>query len=346
MRAGLIFLTTLILGALIFNGCTTAPQNTEKVTIVTTLFPLYEFTKEVGGDKVEVTLLLPPGAEAHTFEPKPSDIIKINKADIFLYNGEGMEPWAHDILEGINNDKLIIIDASSKVKLLSSYGEEHEHDELEAHDHDDETHTEDEHNETETHKHDETEIYDHDDKEDHHHGEYDPHIWLDFSNDEKIVRAIAEALSSIDSNNSEAYNKNAENYIASLRQLDTEYSEGLKDCNHNEFITGGHAAFTYLANKYNLEAISAFGISPDSEPTPQKIKEIVDLTRRHNIKYIFFEKLVNPKMTETIASEANAKTLILNPAHNLLKEQFDSNVSFIDLMNENLVNLKTGLECS
>jgi len=449
MRAGLIFLTTLILGALIFSGCTTTPQNTGKVTIVTTLFPLYEFAKEVGGDKVEVTLLLPPGAEAHTYEPKPSDIIKINEADVFLYVGAGMEPWAQDIVEGTNNKKLILIDASSNVTLLKSdEHEEHSYEqEGEAHAFewvgvfeltagtykwsfakiDDEyadpamkmviLKSEDiesiepkaeelmksENQETKNdediltvnevtyllnfeetkettiftinitedgkyvffteHMPTEFESKEHffkdttgndiepimtepESEQDHHHGEYDPHIWLDFSNDEKIVLAIAQTLTQIDSNNKNYYEINANAYVDKLKKLDLAYSSSLADCTHNEFITGGHNAFSYLAHKYNLESISALGISPNSEPTPKKIKEIVDLTKEHNIKYIFFEKLVNPKMAETIAQEANAKTLVLNPAHNLLKEQFDSNVSFIDLMNENLVNLKTGLECS
>jgi len=307
----------------------TTTQNNEKIVIVTTLFPLYEFAKEAGGDNVEVTLLLPPGSEAHTFEPKPSDIIKINEADIFLYVGAGMEPWAHDILTGVNNKDLIIIEASSKAELIKSGESEHMHEEY---------YTEEEHTaEEETHA---------DTEEGHHHDEYDPHIWLDFSNDKKIISAIAQTLIQIDSNNEEYYKSNANSYIAKLNELDSAYSNSLTDCNHKEFITGGHNAFAYLAHKYSLESISAFGISPDSEPTPQKIKEIVDLTKEHNIKYIFFEKLVNPKMAETIAQEAGATTLILNPAHNLLKEQFDQNVSFISLMKENLENLKTGLECS
>lgn len=322
MKVFSIFIAVLIIMSLLFSGCTnSAPKpNDDKVLVVATLFPLYEFAREVGGDKVNVVLLLPPGVEAHTFEPKPSDIIKINQADLFIFIGEKMEPWADDILQGTNNKKLVVLNASSKVTLLKSGEHTHE-----------ETHTDEE---------------EHEESEDDHHGEFDPHIWLDFSNDEKIVNAIAEELSLIDSNNASFYKSNAENYNNKLKQLNSNYSAELSDCNQTEFITGGHAAFAYLAHSYNLESISAFGISPDSEPTPQRIKTIIDLTKEHNIKYIFFERLVNPRMAETIASEANAKTLILNPAHNLTKEQFESNVSFIDLMNENLNNLKIGLECS
>lgn len=153
-------------------------------------------------------------------------------------------------------------------------------------------------------------------------------------------------LSNKDPENKEYYLLNAKEYNAKLSKLHLDYTSSLSNCKQKEFISGGHNAFSYLANKYDLETISAFGISPDSEPTPQKIKEIVDLTKEHGIKYIYFEKLVNPKMAETIAKEAGAKTLILNPAHNLLKEQFEEGVTFVSLMEENLANLKIGLECS
>jgi zinc transport system substrate-binding protein len=323
MNTKTIFIYLAIVAILLVAGCTNnvKQDSNDKISVVTTLFPLYEFAKEVGGNKVEVTLLLPPGAEAHTFEPKPSDIQKINNADVFLYIGAGMEPWAHDIVEGSNNKDLLIIDASSKVSLIKS----EEHDE---HEH-----------EAEKHEHEEEH------EEEHQHGEYDPHIWLDFENDKKIVDAIAQTFSEKDPKNKEIYMKNAQEYNSKLSSLNQKYSAGLTNCKQNEFISGGHNAFAYLAHKYNLESISAFGISPDSEPTPQKIKEIVDLTKEHGIKYIYFEKLVNPKMAETIAEEADAKTLVLNPAHNLLKEQFQQGVTFISLMEENLQNLKIGLEC-
>ncbi len=312
MKTKLNVLPVLIVAVLLVAGCVNNAQKEpeDKITIVTTLFPLYEFAKEVGGENVSVSLLLPPGAEAHTFEPRPSDIQKINNADIFLYIGAGMEPWAHDIVEGINNENLLLLDASSKVTLLKT-----------------ENHDEHEHN------------------HEHHHGDYDPHFWLDFENDKKIVDAIAQILSQKDPSNKEMYMNNARQYNARLSSLNQEYDNGLSDCKQNTFISGGHSAFTYIAHRYNLQAISAFGISPNSEPTPQKIKEIIDLTKEHNIKYIYFERLLNPKMADTIAKETDAKTLVLNPAHNLLKDQFQQGVTFIALMEENLQNLKIGLEC-
>jgi zinc transport system substrate-binding protein len=344
----LLLIFMLIIFGMFISGCNSQEltSNDDKIIVVTTLFPLYEFAKEVGGENVEVTLLLPPGTESHSFEPRPSDIIKMNNADLFLYIGEDMEPWAHNVIEGLNNDKLLVLDASSKVKLLKSVDDHgHDHDDDHAHDHDDD-HAHD-HDDDHAHDHDDDYVNDYDDSDDdHHHGEYDPHIWLDFENNIKIVNAIAEYLSKIDDVNKDVYMQNAVEYNLLLQKLDQRYFDELSDCKHDEFITGGHNAFRYLANRYNLETISAYGISPNSEPTPQRIKTIVDITTEHNIKYIYFEKLVNPRMAETLAREAKAETLILNPGHNLQKDEFDKGVTFISLMEENLESLKIGLECN
>ncbi|MGV8087340.1 MAG: metal ABC transporter solute-binding protein, Zn/Mn family [Candidatus Woesearchaeota archaeon] len=289
----------------------------EKLSIVTTLYPLYEFSKEVGGDKVDVTLLLSPGTEAHTFEPRPSDITKIASADIFIYTGSGIEPWAHDILEGVKNPNRIDLDTSKFVELLKTI------------EHYEEEYT----NETETH-------------EDDVHGEYDPHFWLDFSQDTKVVDAIAEAYIRKDPTNKEYYLSNAQNYKQKLVALDNSYKTGLGSCKQNEFITGGHNAYTYLGNRYGIEFVSVYGVSPDSEPTPKAIKEIADIAAIHNIKYILVEELVSPRMAEAIANDAKAEILVFNPGHNLLKSEFDNGVTFISLMEANLINLKIALECN
>ena len=280
------------------------PAADGKITAITTLFPLYEFAFEVGGNKTRVLLLLPPGAEPHTFEPTPKDILKISDADIFVYNGAGMEPWINDILEGVENKELLTVDSSQHVTLIKT--EEHEEDE-------------------------------------HDHGEYDPHIWLNFENDQRIVDAIAAAMSEKDPESRDYYATNAEEYKKKLVALDERYETGLANCTRREFISGGHAAFAYLTERYNLVAVAAYDVSADSEPTPKRIKEITDLSKEHGIKYILFEKLVNPKIAEAIAEESGVKTLAFNPGHNindLGKE------TFISLMDDNLNVLRTALECS
>ncbi|MDD2531456.1 MAG: zinc ABC transporter substrate-binding protein [Candidatus ainarchaeum sp.] len=328
MNFRFILILCLVFSFLLFNGCTT-PQfrenKTNKLTIVTTIFPLYEFSREIGQDKVNVILLIPPGLEPHTFEPKPSDIKTISNSDLFVYVGEGMEPWAHDLFEGINPNNSTLFKASNYAKLI---------------------HNQDKGEEQEDEKHNEYEEQKEEIEEYHHPEEYDPHIWLDFSNDVRIVQELTKIINEIDQNNSQYYLTNAENYIKLLEDLDKNYFNELSNCNHKEFISGGHNAFGYLANRYDLNSIAISGLSPNSEPTPQKMKTIIELTKAKGIQYIYFEELLNSSIATTIAQETGTQTLKLNPAGNLSKKEFDDKITFIDIMKANLESLKIGLECN
>ncbi len=312
----LIIMIAILAVSLSLNNYQKSKNQSQKISIITTLFPLYDFAKTIGGDKVEVSLLLPPGVEAHGFEPKPSDIARINEAQIFIYTGSFMEPWAEDIIKGNSNQSLEIIDASLDIKMMPGL----------AHHHDDEDEENDHHNE-------EAEVM-------------DPHIWLDFDNDQKIVETITIALSEKDPSNAEYYQKRANDYKNTLSLLDQKYKNGLASCQSNKIIYGGHYAFGYLSNRYNLEYLAAQGISPDSEPTANDLIKMVEQIRKDNIKYVFYEELTTPKIAETIANETQAKMLLLNAAHNVSREDFENNISFISLMEYNLDNLKIGLECN
>lgn len=294
-------------------------NNSEKLTVVTTLFPLYDFAKNIGQDKVEVSLLLPPGVEAHSFEPKPSDIIKINSAKIFVYTGEFMEPWAHDIIEGADK-KVKVVDASSGIELIKEEAHEYERE-----------HEETNHNESE--------------EGHHHHGGVDPHIWLDFENAKIMAENIAEALSEVDPQNAAYYQNNLESYQSKLTRLDNAYKNTLSTCESKTIIYGGHYAFGYLAKRYNLEYFAVQGFSPNAEPTVKDMIALVEQIKKDNISYIFYEELTSPKIAETLAKETSAKLLLLNGAHNLTKEDYEAGASFIPLMEENLKNLSFSLNC-
>jgi len=291
--------------------------DSQKITVVTTLFPLYDFAKNIGQDKVEVSLLLPPGVEAHTFEPKPSDITKINNADIFVYTGEFMEPWAHDIMEGADK-KVKVVDASANIEMMK---EEHEHEE------------EAEHHEAE-------------EEHGHEHGGVDPHIWLDFDNAKIMAENIAKTLSEIDPQNAEYYKNNLKSYQGKLSDLDNSYKNSLTTCQSKTIVYGGHYAFGYMGKRYGLAYESAYGISPDSEPSAQDLAGLISQIRTKKIAYVFFEELVSPKVAETLAKETGAGLLLLNPAHNLTKDEFEKNESFLSIMEKNLSNLKIGLNCN
>ncbi len=303
----------------------TTTNNSGKIVIITTLFPTYDFAKNIGGDKVDASLLLPPGVEAHSFEPKPSDVTRINQANIFVYTGEFMEPWAHDIIEGANK-KVRIVDASTGIKLSVDNGHDHDHN-----------------HETEEHKDEE-----HYAEEEHHHvhNGVDPHIWLDFDNAIQMASNIEKALEEIDPKNKAYYQDNLNKYQQSLLELDDTYKESLSNCQTKTIVYGGHYAFGYLAKKYGLEYEAAQGFSPDAEPTAKDMISLIEQIKKNNIKYIFYEELSSPKIAETLAKETSAKMLLLNGAHNLSKEDYEKNTSYLTIMKENLANLKIGLICN
>ena len=268
-----------------------------KISVVTTLFPLYDFAKYIGGEKADVSLLLPPGVEPHSFEPRPSDIEKINRADVFIYTGKFMEPWAEDILRGVENKDLIVVNASTGITLTQSAGS------------------------------------------------MDPHIWLDFDNDKIIVGNISKALADADPENANYYKNNAGEDIKSLSAMDERFRKNLSRCKISEIIYGGHYAFGYLAKRYGLKYVAAQGVSPDSEPTAKDLINLVDQIKKNDIKYVFYEELSSPKIAETIANETSAQMLFLNAAHNVGKNNISNLVSFFTIMEGNLRNLLTGLEC-
>lgn len=304
-------ITIIVLGIYaVSNIAQKSKNNSQKITIVTTLFPLYDFAKNIGQDKVEVSLLLPPGVGPHGFEPKPSDIVKINESNLFIYTGKFMEPWAEDIIKGSSNKNLKIVDSSSGIAVMKEEKHEDEH----ADEHEDE--------------------------------EVDPHIWLDFDNSKIMIDNIVKALIEKDPANAVFYQKSAADYKTKLAQLDNQYRSALSKCENKEIVYGGHYAFGYLSKRYGLAYESAYGISPDSEPSAQNLIKLVEQIRKERIKFVFAEGLLNPRVAETLAKETGSGILYLNPAGNLSKEDFEKNVSFLSIMEENLANLKTGLQCS
>ena len=156
---------------------------------------------------------------------------------------------------------------------------------------------------------------------------------------------IAQALSSIDPENGDHYRGNAVSYNERLQALDRKYREALATCRHHTLVMGGHSAFSYLARRYGLEEIPLYGVSADAQPTPRRLAEVVEIARDLKVRYIFFETLVSPKLARVVAEEIGAGTLVLNPGANMTKEQFDRGLTFLSILEENLENLRKGLEC-
>ncbi|MBT1075302.1 metal ABC transporter substrate-binding protein [Geobacter grbiciae] len=317
MRRIAFMVLVLVLAALA-SGCRKTEEKGAggigKPRIVATIFPVYEFARAVAGDKAEVTLLLPPGMEPHSFEPQPGDIVRVSKADLFIYTNRYMEPWAGEIVKGAGGRKLTVVDASRGAKFLKA-GEGNNHD-------------------------------------DHGHGGHshggermDPHLWLDFTNAQLMVDNIAAALAAADPANRSVYLANAAAYRARLADLDERYRKGLASCATRTILHGGHYAFGYLANRYGLRYLSAYAVSADAEPTPAKLAQLVNQVRAEGLKYIFTEELLDPRTAETIARETGASILMLHGAHTVSKADLDRGVTFMELMEKNLKNLREGLQC-
>ncbi len=288
--------------------------------VITTLFPLYDFARTIAGGKAQVTMLLPPGVEPHTFEPKPEDMIRISHAGLFIYTSKYMEPWAEKIITGIDNKFLRVVNAGERVTYRAG-ADEDDHD----HDHD--------HKAGGEHGHD------------HDHKGMDPHIWLDFANAALIVDTILDGFIAADPANGALYRQNAETLKTRLAALDERYRNSLAGCSTRKLLHGGHYTFGYLAHRYKLDYHALSGISSDSEPSAVRMAALIREIKSSGTEFLFAEELLSPRLTETLAQEAGVGVLMLHGAHNLSRADMSRGVTFFDLMERNLEQLKKGLKC-
>ena len=319
------WLAALLLALLLIApGCKKEEPQNGKLQVVTTLFPLYDFAKRIGGDKAQVSLLLPPGVEPHSFEPRPEDIVRVNRAALFIYTNPLMEPWAAGIVAGVDQGKVRIVEGGKGIQLLPAPGEAG---------HEEDGHKEDGHKED-----------GHDAAHEHEHGAMDPHVWLDLDNARLIAGNILAAMVARDPANKGYYEQNAAGLVKDLAALDQRFRETLAACPKKVFLHGGHYAFGYLARHYGLKYVSASAVNADAEPTPTRLVELVQLMRRERLSYVYTEELLSPRVAETIARETGAKVLMLRAGHNVTRDELERGVTFIALMEENLKNLRTGLQ--
>jgi zinc transport system substrate-binding protein len=299
-------------GILLASGFLIQGLAAAELKITATIFPLYEFASAVAGDRAEVHLLLPPGADIHVWRPKPGDLLNLSKSDLIVSVGRDLEPWVRDLTAGSIAKNLRVFEAARGLPLIRA-----------DHDHDD-------------HGHD----------HDHGHGErYDPHVWLDLDLDVRIVEALARELSALSPADAGVFSSNAETYIRKLRNLDERYVEILASCRQRLLVVAGHAAFGYLARRYGMEQVSLYGLSPDAQATPKKMIEIVEFVRKRGVSAVFTETAVSGALAETLSRETGAKLLFLNPGAALTRNQISQGATFLTLMEDNLRTLADGLDC-
>jgi len=271
-----------------------------KMKVVVSINPLADFVKQVGGTKVEVVLLLPPGASPHTFEPTPKVIREISQSRLFFKIGSGLEFWADRMITA-SAARIDIVDSSAGVDLITSENHDHES----GHGHLANT---------------------------------DPHIWLDPVICIGIINKIETALSKADPSNALYYRKNASVYRGKLRELDQEISERTKAFRTREYVTF-HQAWNYFSRRYGLKVAAAIEEGPGKEPSPKHVARIIETLRRLKTRVIFAEPQFSPKIAETIAKDAGAQVLFLDP----IGGQRDKE-TYISLMRYNLAIMEKALK--
>lgn len=328
MRRIICFLVmTAVLTTGLLSGCAYGKKkNDGKISVVTTCFPPYDFARAVAGDTADITMLLSTGAEAHSYEPTPRDIAEIQNCDVFICIGGEDEVWVDSILKAVDNDSMTVIRLFDYAELLeeeavawaSPDGHDHHH-----------------HNNSENdHEHD-SEV-----SEDH----ADGHIWTSPENAVKCVQAIEDAFCEKYIENSEFYRSNAEEYIKCLEQLDSDFRKITENTGEKVIIVGDRFPFRYLAHEYGLEYFAAFsGCSSESEPSVYTMAFLIDEILEHNADTVFYLEFSTRKLAEKLCDATGTKMLPLNSCHNVSKEDFSSGVTYIDLMYENLKNLKEAL---
>ena len=337
--AFICFLSVIfILVACSSNSPEGASQENKQVNVVTTIYPLEYFVSRIGGEHVKVTNLAGVGADAHTLELIPSQLQDIQSADLLFANGLSMEPWFERAIESLGSE------AASKVTYLSGFEftklkfkEGHDdHDEhKEGHDdHDEHKEGHDDHDE---HK---------EGHDDHHHGEYDPHIWLDPLYAIKQAKEVTDVLSAKDPDNLSYYLGNFQKLEGDLQLIHQDFANGFSRCEHEEFVIS-HAAFGYIAARYNLTQIEIAGLSADATPSALRLAEITERVEKLGLKAVLVEALQQENsVSQTLANETNLQVLPIHVIGTVTASELSEHGDYIGLMRNNLKSLQTAMECS
>ncbi len=278
----------------------TSEQDSSKLQVTASFYPLWYFISVIGGDKVQVYNLTPAGAEPHEYELSTQDIVRIEDSPLLIING-GVEQWADKVAGLVDANKVSIVVAGKGLSIDQSLSDKQSIN--------------------------------------------DPHIWLDPILAKQEVQAITDGLVAVDSINADYYKSNQQQLIAKLDNLDNDLRHGLSSCRLHDFVTA-HQAFGYLAKRYDLNQVAISGISTEAEPSAQQLAVVADFAKANNIKYIFFESLVSPKLAQTLATEVGAKTLVLDPLEGLSQKDIESGRDYFSVMRDNLANLQIALECT
>jgi len=311
----------LLAGIYVLTSSRSDSANTnDKISVVTSFYPMYYLASEIGGDRANVINVTPSGSEPHDFQPSTKDLAKMSDADILILNGGGVEAWGDAVTQNLASSSVQIIVAGEGLFREDSHENEHA-----------EEHANEQPGES-TH-------------EEHDHGSTDPHVWLNPVLMKEMASRVANSFVEKDPLNKVHYLKNLETLSLKLDALDSLYREGLASCSTKNIVTS-HEAFSYMAERYGLTQVPINGLSPDAEPSASELAKVSDFARANNVKYIFFETLVSPRLSETVAKEIGAQTLVLNPLEGITTKESKEGKNYITVMEDNLRNLQIALQCN
>ncbi len=329
------------------------PSSDERLSVTTTLFPYYDFVRQIAKDRVKLRLIIPSGMDSHSFEPTPADIIAIQNSDLFLYNGGEMEQWADVILDSVGHSGLR---AEAMMDYVESVEEELVEGMEDAGEHEHREDREHEHREDREHEHREDERIEHkhredaDGEEEHfpgqlHEIEYDEHIWTSPVKAMEIVRVIGQILEEEDPAHAAFYRENTRQYLEELHGLHQEFLQVMEGRRQDRIIVGDKFPFRYFADTYDLSYRAAFsGCGGEAEPSARTIAYLIEQVREYKLPAVYYLELSSHRVAEIIGEETGAKPLLFHSCHNVTRREFDEGITYLQLMEQNVNNLKIGLE--
>lgn len=293
-------------------GTAAAQGEAERLSLIATVFPAFDFARQLAGNTADVSLLLPPGSESHSYEPTPQDIIAIQNADLFLYVGGESDQWVEDIVDSMGADAPVTFKLMECVDVVE---EEHtasmeaEHDGYEEHS-----------------------------------AEMDEHVWTSPKNAMLIVQSLAQELSKIAPQHAQVYTGNLERYLAELSSLDDAFTEVVKNGKRDLIIFGDRFPLRYFADAYGLRYDAAFpGCSEDSEPSVRTVMSLVEEVREQQIPVVFYIEFSSRKTADILAEETGAKPLMFHSCHNVSAQEMKDGATYMSLMRGNVEALREAL---
>jgi zinc transport system substrate-binding protein len=370
--------SSLLTFSLLLSGCGNSETTNEvegksehdSLTVYTTIYPLEDFTKKIGGDFVNVKSVYPPNVDAHSYEPSTKDMIAMADSDLFIYTGVGIEGFAEKAAESLKKEDVHILKAADGIELLEtthddehqqhegeevhSEKEEHtdehgneeefhnEEEHSEEHGHQEEGHSDEEQSDEHAHEGDSVKTEQHSDEEHHNHGDLDPHVWLDPILSIELAENIKNTLSELLPEHASEFENNFNQLKIDLTTLDQEFRSTIES-SRTKYVLVAHEAYGYWESRYGIKQIAIAGISPTQEPTQKGLQQIIEESNEHQIHYVIFEQNVTPKVAKIIQNELGAKSLTLHNLEAITDENKNQKDDYFSIMRKNLETLKTAL---